>query len=578
MTVPSRPALSITTPAGARVRVELGRALTTIGSATGADVRIAGVPAQWLVCRRLGERLELAVIATGQRFVLGDAPLVIEGATIARADAEPDAPLAVGPLALALSQAGDPNAALGALLEHVLVASGADVGAIVLRQDGGHAIAVARDASGVAIRDGAAILSDTVLHEVLAGGHAIAVDDTAADPRLAHVPSVINLALRSVIAIPMVLGDEIVGALYLGARSIARRVGPRLAADLAVAASLAMPLVAQLRRAVAMGDLGGASPAIVALRGLIARVAPTDLAVLVTGETGTGKELVARALHAQSPRRERPMIAVNCAAIPANLFEAELFGHKKGAFTGATADRAGRLEAADGSTLFLDEIGELPPAMQAALLRALQEREVIRVGENEPRRIDFRLVCATNRELDAEVAAGRFRADLLFRLREITIELPPLRARGGDVLQLAERLLADAEAELGTLRHRLGEDARAALLAHDWPGNVRELRAVMRRAAVLADGSVIAARDLGLPAPRHRPSPAAAPAIAIAPAQSPPPSADDLERPLALARDQFVAGYCAAVLARHGGNREAAAAALGISTRSLYRYLNGDRD
>jgi transcriptional regulator with GAF, ATPase, and Fis domain len=269
------------------------------------------------------------------------------------------------------------------------------------------------------------------------------------------------------------------------------------------------------------------------------------------------------------------MVAVNCAAIPTNLFEAELFGHKRGAFTGAIADRIGRLEAADGSTLFLDEIGELPPALQAGLLRALQEREVVRVGDSTPRHIDFRLICATNRDLEAEVEAGRFRADLMFRLREVTIELPPLRDRGVDLDVLADALLAEAELDLGTARHRIGDDARAALRGHDWPGNVRELRAVMRRAAVLAAGPVIAARDLALPAPRRRSPATTLPPLASSPL---PPPSSDTDRPLAIARDEFVAAYCAQVLDRHAGNREAAAAALGISVRSLYRYLTDGRD
>jgi DNA-binding NtrC family response regulator len=571
-------AITITPSRGAAVRLALTRTLTTIGSAPGADLRIAGAPAQWLVIHRDGAKLTIAVLATGQRVSLEDHAVVIDGTTIARAtdDAADERALGVGALALTLAQAEDPTAALAHLLDQAVAACGADLGAVVLREGGSHHVAVARDAAGGVLPDGASILSDTVLHEVLGGGGAIAVDDVAADPRLAHVPSVVNLSLRSVIAIPMMLGDEVAGALYLGARRPLRALGARLAADLAVAAAIALPLISQLRRSAA-APVSSVSPVMTAVRGLVARLAPTDLAVLVTGEIGTGKELLARALHAGSPRSARPMVAVNCAAIPGNLFESELFGHRKGAFTGAIADRVGRIESADGSTLFLDEIAELPPPMQAALLRTLQEREVTRVGDEAARRVDFRLVCATHRDLDAEVVAGRFREDLLYRLREVTIELPPLRERGDDILALAATLLADAEVTLGTARHHLSPDARAALLAHDWPGNVRELRGVMRRAAVLADGPTITAADLALPAPRRRAKPSIPPP---APPPSPPlpPAPLDLDRPLALARDAFVAEYCAAMLARHGGNREAAAAALGISSRSLYRYLLGEKD
>jgi transcriptional regulator with GAF, ATPase, and Fis domain len=604
----SAPRLLLTAPGAAPRVVELTRTLTTVGASPVADVVIAGVAREWLVIHRDRDRVVARVLATGARHELGAAAVVIDGVALALGDDEPALP--IGALALALAQADDPASALAGLIDQAVAATGADVGAVVLRDGGGHAVAVARDATGGGIADGAAILSDTVLAEVLAHGRAVAVADVADEPRLAAVPSVVNLALRSVIAIPMMLGDQVAGALYLGARRPTPALPPRLAADLAVAASLAVPVVAQLRRAPAALP-PSASPVMAAVAGLIARVGPTPLAVLITGETGTGKELVARALHAASPRAARPMVAVNCAAIPANLFESELFGHRRGSFTGAAGDRIGRIEAAGGSTLFLDELGELPLPMQAALLRVLQEREVTRIGDDAARAVDFRLVCATNRDLDAEVAAGRFRADLLYRVREVTVELPPLRARGDDALALAAQLLAEAEAALGTARHQLGADARAAIATYAWPGNVRELRAAMRRAAVMAAGPTIGVGDLGLPPAALRaalPSPGApavalpgasggalpgAPAVASAVAPSASPSPGDppppagapsvvgalgpLDRPLTEARDAYVAAYCAAVLAHHGGNREAAAAALGISSRSLYRYLTGER-
>jgi DNA-binding NtrC family response regulator len=251
------------------------------------------------------------------------------------------------------------------------------------------------------------------------------------------------------------------------------------------------------------------------------------------------------------------MIAVNCAAVPAGLLEAELFGHRRGAFTGAASDRVGKIEAADGSTLFLDEIGDMPLAMQASLLRVLQEREVTRLGENAPRPVDVRIVAATHRDLDRAVREGSFRADLLYRLREVTIALPPLAERGDDVLLLARLFLQQTEELLSLRRHTIGPDAERALRAHAWPGNVRELRAAMRRAAVLCDGAVIGATDLDLGPP----------------AASGAGPLGDLGRSLDDARDDFTRRYVEAVLAHHRGNREAAAAALGISVRSLYRHL-----
>ncbi len=277
------------------------------------------------------------------------------------------------------------------------------------------------------------------------------------------------------------------------------------------------------------------------------------------GPSGAGKEVVARALHARSRRAGKPLVAINCAAVSASLLDAELFGYKKGAFTGAAADRAGLIEAAAGGALFLDEIGDMPLAMQAALLRVLEQREVRRLGETEARPVDFRLFAATHRDLAAEVAAGRFREDLLYRIQEVRVDVPPLRDRGDDVLLLARVFLQQLEHQLGLAPHALAPAAQAALRAHPWPGNVRELKAAMRRAAILADGATITAPDLQLAAP-----PAAAPGG---------PGLGDPTRPLAEARDAFVRAYVEAAVARHGGDREAAARELDIGVRSLYRYL-----
>ena len=230
------------------------------------------------------------------------------------------------------------------------------------------------------------------------------------------------------------------------------------------------------------------SPALRAVVDQLRQVAPTTATVLITGETGTGKEKVAQTLHHLSPRRERPFIKVNCGALPATLIESELFGHVKGAFTGASAARKGRFELADGGTLFLDEVGELPLDLQPRLLRVLQEGEIDPVGSEKPRKVDVRLIAATNRDLEAEVAAGRFRADLYYRLGVFPIHLPPLRERPEDVRALAETFLdrfarANKRASL-----RLSKAALARLEAYAWPGNVRELFNVLERAAILSKG------------------------------------------------------------------------------------------
>jgi DNA-binding NtrC family response regulator len=454
--------------------------------------------------------------------------------------------------------------ALRSLVSGVLAALDADTGAAIVAEPTGWRVAVALDGAGAPLPDAAALLSDTIVREVIDRGAAVCVGDVVGDTRYASVPSVVALSLGSVLCVPMAAGERVLGALYVGRRGAGAPFTEPHARELAVLAAMAVPFLAQLRRSsrgAATGELVGEHPAMVEVRRLVEKVAASNLSVLIGGETGTGKEVAARALHALGPRAGQPMIALNCSAIPAGLLEAELFGHGKGAFTGAVGERVGRIEAADGSTLFLDEIGDMPLPMQAALLRALQEREVTRVGETRARPVDVRLVAATHRDLDAEVAAGRFRQDLLFRLREVEVILPPLRDRGDDVILLARLFLHQAERELGLPFHRLAPSAEARLRAHAWPGNVRELRALLRRAAVLCDGAEVTVADLGL---------GAAPSAAAADAASP---LGSLDRPLAEARDDYVARYIHAVLERHGGDRDAAAAALGISVRSLYRYL-----
>src|SRR5919199_1808680 len=229
------------------------------------------------------------------------------------------------------------------------------------------------------------------------------------------------------------------------------------------------------------------------------RVATTDTTVLLLGESGTGKELFARAVHHLSPRRDRAFVAINCAAIPETLIESELFGHERGAFTGATERRPGKFELASGGTVFLDEIGELPLGVQGKLLRAIEEKTVDRIGGRAPISVDVRIVAATNRNLQQEAEAGEFRRDLYFRLAVFPVEIPPLRARGDDTLLLARHFAAQFGRELRGHEAALSDAAIETLRRHDWPGNVRELENAIERACILADTTVLEPRDLGLP-------------------------------------------------------------------------------
>ena len=255
-------------------------------------------------------------------------------------------------------------------------------------------------------------------------------------------------------------------------------------------------------------DLGmcGGSPAIERVRSLIRRVAPADATVLVTGETGTGKELVAEALHALSPRASGPLVRINCGALPENLVESELFGHEKGAFSGADRSKPGRFEIADNGTVFLDEIGELPPAAQVKLLRVLQDGRMDPLGSTVSRQVNIRLVAATHRDLAGMVREGRFREDLLYRLRVIEIPLPPLRDRREDISELLELFLDRHAARLQRSRPRVSTDALAALLAHPWRGNIRELEHAVERAVLLGDAPELVADDFGIAPPTMRAS------------------------------------------------------------------------
>jgi transcriptional regulator with GAF, ATPase, and Fis domain len=328
-------------------------------------------------------------------------------------------------------------------------------------------------------------------------------------------------------------------------------------------------------RAQFMPEVIGDSDELLGVVETLRRVARTECSVLITGETGTGKELFARAVHRASSRRGAPFVAVNCAAIPDTLLETELFGHVKGAFTGAAAARAGRFMAADGGTIFLDEIGDLPPAAQAKLLRVLESRAVSPLGADAEIAVDVRVVAATHRDLETMVAAGTFRADLYFRLAVVPVALPPLRERGEDLRLIAEACLARLGAQLGR-PVCLDADALDRLREHHWPGNVRELSHVMERAAILARRPTLGARDLAMLGPRRMARGSEA-AIDVGTLASGSAGVASLESQASLdlrtSLEQLERTLIDRALQRSGGNRTEAAALLGLNRTTLVEKL-----
>ncbi len=330
----------------------------------------------------------------------------------------------------------------------------------------------------------------------------------------------------------------------------------------------------ELASAARFGDLVGNSPGMLQVRQLIEKIAPTDATVIVTGESGTGKELVARTIHGLSPRAQRPLVVVNCAAIPENLLESELFGHVKGAFTGAARRRIGQFELADGSTLFLDEIGEMPLSLQSKLLRVLQEREFNPVGSETPVKVDVRILTATNRDLSAMVRAGAFREDLYYRIHVVPVHLPPLRDRGDDIPLLAQYLLELHARRMGRRVTGFSRAALDRLRAYAWPGNVRELANVIERAVALSEGPVL---DEGVMLP------VAGAAVAVLSGSAPGQPATgarqdaaatgELELPYKEAVEAFRRHYILRALERTAGNKSEAARLMGVNRPYLHRLI-----
>jgi transcriptional regulator with GAF, ATPase, and Fis domain len=455
---------------------------------------------------------------------------------------------------------------LNALMDLVIQISNADKGFLILVEGGRLDVKVARNLKRENISDAVSQLSDAIVAKVVQAKRPLIISDAMNDAAFASSQSVMNLKLTSVMCVPLLERGNLLGVIYVGNDSIANLFEEKNLEVLTVFAAQASLIIRnallvnelqldnrmlhekleQLR----FGEIVGSCAPMQEVFKKVAKIASTDISVLITGETGTGKELIAREIHSRSPRARGPFISINCGAIPENLLESELFGHVKGAFTGAVANKLGKFHAADKGTLFLDEIGEMPMALQVKILRALQDRMISRVGDNRQESVDIRVITATNRDLEAEIRSGRFREDLYYRLNVVNVHLPPLRERGDDILVIARYLLARYVPEYGNKVKGFSPNATVAMRKYRWPGNIRELENRLKKAIVLADKALIGPEDLDL-------------------------KPDDLSPilPLAEAKEKFQRDYINEVLMLNGGNRTKTARDLGVDPRTIFRHL-----
>ena len=455
---------------------------------------------------------------------------------------------------------------LEALMDSVVGVTSADKGFLVLWDNEVPRICVARNLKQENIDDAIDQLSDSIIARVLATKQPLIVSDALKDDQFANAKSIMKLNVVSVMCVPLMDKETLIGLIYVGNDNVVALFDDRSLEALTIFAAQASLIVKnallidelrgdrdQLRgqiESMRFGRLIGSCEAMRLVFEKVRKVATTDISVLITGETGTGKELIAKEIHDRSSREKGPFVTINCGAIPENLLESELFGHVKGAFTGAIANKLGKFQSANGGTLFLDEVGELPVLLQVKLLRALQEKTVVRVGSTRPEFVDIRILAATNRDLEQGIKNGDFREDLYYRVNVVNIRLPPLRERGDDILVIAKYFLNRYNEEFATRIRGFSPNATIAMRKYHWPGNIRQLENHIKKAVVLADAPLLAPEDLDLNV------------------ESLPPIV-----PLAQAKEDFQRDYINEALQRNNGNRTKTARDLGVDPRTIFRHL-----
>jgi transcriptional regulator with PAS, ATPase and Fis domain len=573
-------------------RIPLVRAITRIGGTDDHDIHVRGAAADLANIVKSGDGYTLsgladAVVINGKKewqralksgdkltigkveieYVSGEAPTHIAAEPLSREqEISLRAYQKLNEFSAKMLANHDVHELLEAVMDTVVELCSADKGFLVIFEDGTPKVEVARNVRHENITDAISQLSDSVLAKVVKSQRPLLVSDALNSDEFKASQSVVNLKLSSVMCVPLTERGQMFGLLYVGSNRVLHQFDEHSLSLLSVFSSQASLLIQNaqrfrsieaeretLKKALELqrfGSIIGTCDAMQDVFRKIRKVAPTDISVLITGETGTGKELIAREIHQRSDRKDGPFVVINCGAIPENLLESELFGHVRGAFTGAVATKPGKFQMAHGGTLFLDEIGEMPLQLQVKLLRALQEKIVTKVGETKSESTDIRIVAATNKVLEDEMKKGTFREDLYYRLNVVHIDLPPLHERGDDILAVARFFLSKYTKEYDSKVKGFNPQSVIAMRKYRWPGNIRQLENRIKKAVIMAERNFVAPEDLDI-------------------------KPEDMDPILSLndAAENFKQRYINEVLLRNGGNRTKTARDLGVDPRTIFRHL-----
>lgn len=588
--------VSINLPDGSKKQLSIFKRLTTIGSGIDADIKIDDSSLDHIAAYISQSANNFTLVIPPQKT-----PAYVRGKPVFKHDLKHGEQFKLGPIHIEflineplhesshnddqaavlayrrmlefsqrVAQEKDIEKLLSTLLQEITQLTGAEHGFLVLMEAGKPKVKVKepRDSDDMVSQIGP--MSDSIVKKVIDLKEAVVINDALHDREFSTSLSVINYRLTSVMCAPLTYQGHTFGAIYVGNNSFVSAFDAKSLELMMIYSSQAAVLVQnalhinalkkrtqKLQESLELSKFGGIIGGCQGMQAVflqVEKVAHTDISVLIVGETGTGKELIARELHNRSLRKNGPFVVINCGAIPENLLESELFGHVRGAFTGATQSRIGKFQAAHSGTLFLDEIGEMPLHLQVKLLRTLQDHKVVKVGDNKSESVDIRVVAATNRDLLAMVKNNEFREDLYYRLNVVQITVPPLKERGNDVLVIANFFLQKYAKIYGKEVIGFLEEAHNALLNYHWPGNVRQLENRIRRAIVMCDHNRISVADLDINA-----------------------ETTAQVMPLVDALDRFRARYITESLERNAGNRTKTASELGVDPRTIFRHLESKK-